>query len=232
MTAMRQKTTRLRDTAPRFDAVLPCTPRGAREARRRATAWLATCGVPAETLDPAAHVIGELTGNAATHGRVRGRDFLISVRLSPTTVRIEVTDTRSDELPGPTVGLPGHDAESGRGLYLVEVLADRWGVVVGPVPRKTVWAELGLATDEAGATTDETTRYRLRQEFSDASSQGETDLGHDSERAGRVSAGRPTWAVGDDPRGPIERPGEDCADERCSGPGDGSATPVHLAGHS
>ncbi|WP_217251478.1 hypothetical protein [Streptomyces sp. AC602_WCS936] len=29
-----------------------------------------------------------------------------------------------------------------RGLLLVEVLADRWGVAEGRFPRKTVWAEL------------------------------------------------------------------------------------------
>ncbi|WP_420715786.1 ATP-binding protein [Streptomyces sp. NRRL WC-3719] len=33
-------------------------------------------------------------------------------------------------------------AESGYGLLLVGELADRWGVRQGPVPCKTVWAEL------------------------------------------------------------------------------------------
>ncbi|MFH8759900.1 hypothetical protein [Streptomyces atroolivaceus] len=40
-------------------------------------------------------------------------------------------------------GLPD-DAGSGRGLLIVEALADRWGVTPGPVPRKTVRAGLDL----------------------------------------------------------------------------------------
>ncbi|EFL33509.1 regulatory protein [Streptomyces viridochromogenes DSM 40736] len=61
---------------------------------------------------------------------------------APATLRIEVTDTRAGDLPRHRPPTP--DAESGRGLLLVEALADRWGVELGPVPRKTVWAELDL----------------------------------------------------------------------------------------
>jgi hypothetical protein len=39
---------------------------------------------------------------------------------------------------------PAPDSESGRGLVIVEALADRWGVELGPRPRKTVWAECGV----------------------------------------------------------------------------------------
>jgi hypothetical protein len=59
------------------------------------------------------------------------------------TLRIEVTDTRGDHLPH--TELPAPDAESGRGLVLVDALADRWGVAPGPRPRKTVWAEIDLS---------------------------------------------------------------------------------------
>lgn len=58
-------------------------------------------------------------------------------------LRIEVTDTRAERLP--VVSTPDRHAESGRGLLVVKALADRWGIGVGPVPRKTVWAELDLA---------------------------------------------------------------------------------------
>ncbi|MFE2758312.1 ATP-binding protein [Streptomyces halstedii] len=46
-------------------------------------------------------------------------------------------------VPGAVKPPPG-DAESGRGLLIVGALADRWGVEAGPVPRKTVWAEIDL----------------------------------------------------------------------------------------
>jgi hypothetical protein len=45
-----------------------------------------------------------------------------------------------DRLPHLTP--PAPDADSGRGLVLVDALADRWGVTPGPRPRKTVRAEL------------------------------------------------------------------------------------------
>lgn len=53
-----------------------------------------------------------------------------------------MTDTRGEQLP--VVSTPDQYAESGRGLLIVEALADRWGIDVGPVPRKTIWAELDL----------------------------------------------------------------------------------------
>lgn len=63
-------------------------------------------------------------------------------RLQQTVHPIEVTDTRDDLLPGVREAAP--DSESGRGLVIVEALADRWGVGLGPRPRKTVWAECGV----------------------------------------------------------------------------------------
>ncbi|MFJ8887573.1 ATP-binding protein [Streptomyces sp. NPDC102402] len=75
-----------------------------------------------------------------------GRGF----RLSPAVhddrpLRIAVTETLGERLP--LLAPPAEDGESGRGLLIAEALADRWGVEVGPVPRKTVWAELDLHRD-------------------------------------------------------------------------------------
>ncbi|XKK63567.1 ATP-binding protein [Streptomyces sp. ARC32] len=91
--------------------------------------------------NPAELIVAELAPNAVTHGRVPGRDFRLLLYVVGDTLRIEVTDTRGDPLPCPQQ--VATDAESGRGLLLVEALADRWGVVPGPLPRKTVWAEVG-----------------------------------------------------------------------------------------
>lgn len=50
--------------------------------------------------------------------------------------------------PGPgATAVPDDDAEHGRGLLIVGALADRWGVVPGPCPRKTVWAEIDLGAE-------------------------------------------------------------------------------------
>ncbi|MDQ0774711.1 anti-sigma regulatory factor (Ser/Thr protein kinase) [Streptomyces aurantiacus] len=123
-----------------FTVQLSSTPRGARLARLLATEQLRARGFP---LDPARQIVAELAGNAATHGHVTGRDFQMALHLAAHTLRIEMTDTRGDCLPHRQEA--ACDAESGRGLVLVEVLADRWGVTEGPRPRKTVWAELDSA---------------------------------------------------------------------------------------
>ncbi|MEU3930547.1 ATP-binding protein [Streptomyces sp. NPDC029044] len=121
-----------------FSLLLSPTPRGARLARLLAVEQLRSWGLP---LDPAEQIVAELAANAATHGRVPGRDFRLKLYVVGGTLRIEVTDTRGDRLAHPA--RPAPDATTGRGLLLVAALADRWGVVPGPHPRKTVWAEVG-----------------------------------------------------------------------------------------
>ncbi|UUU37019.1 ATP-binding protein [Streptomyces sp. CA-210063] len=122
-----------------FSVRLSPTPRGARLARLLATEQLRTWGLPS---DPAEHIVAELAANAATHGRIRGRDFDLTMYVIGDTLRIEVTDTRAERLP--CTQHPAPDAESGRGLLLVEALADRWGTAPGRPPRKTIWAEVTL----------------------------------------------------------------------------------------
>ncbi|MFD6280991.1 ATP-binding protein [Streptomyces sp. NPDC060209] len=130
-----------------FTVLLSPTRRGARLARLArllATAHLGDWGLPTE---PSAHVVAELATNAVLHGHVRGRDFRLRLAvLRDAVLRIEVTDARGERLPPApgTAEAVAADAESGRGLLIVGVLADRWGVDVGPAPRKTVWAEVDL----------------------------------------------------------------------------------------
>ncbi|MEU2578558.1 ATP-binding protein [Streptomyces anulatus] len=128
-----------------FTVLLSPTRRGARLARLLTVAHLGAWGLPSEA-ETAAHIVAELAANATVHGRVKGRDFQLGLTVGGGTLRIEVTDTRGDSVPpGPgAVKPPEDDAETGRGLLIVEALADHWGIVPGPVPRKTVWAEIDL----------------------------------------------------------------------------------------
>ncbi|MFF6880208.1 ATP-binding protein [Streptomyces sp. NPDC012474] len=126
-------------TIRNISLLLSPTPRGARLARLLATEQLRAWGLP---LGPAEQIIAELATNAATHGRVPGRDFRLTLYVVGGTLRIEVTDTRGDRLPHPS--RPAPDATTGRGLLVVAALADRWGVTPGPHPRKTVWAEVDV----------------------------------------------------------------------------------------
>ena len=133
---MKQKFPELTTRFRNFSIQLSPTPRGARLARLLATEQLRSWGLP---LDPARQVIAELSTNAATHGRIPGRDFRLFLYVVADTLRIEVTDTRDDRLPA--------RSDSGRGLLLVDALTDRWGVTPGLPPRKTVWAELELTPE-------------------------------------------------------------------------------------
>ncbi|OYP15906.1 hypothetical protein CFC35_16490 [Streptomyces sp. FBKL.4005] len=128
-----------------FSVRLSPTPRGARLARLLTEQQLRTWGLPWER---ATQVVAELAANAATHGRVPGRDFQLLLYVVGETLRIEVTDTRGDRLP--RLQCATADGESGRGLVLVEALADRWGVTQGRHPRKTVWAEVTVPAPEPG----------------------------------------------------------------------------------
>ncbi|MFJ9925548.1 ATP-binding protein [Streptomyces misionensis] len=133
----------VRGPAPlhQFSVPLSATRRGARLARLLAAEQLEAWGVP---LDPARLLVAELATNAVLHGRVPGRSFRLTLVVpEPGVLRIEVTDTRAEALPVRTATTA--PAESGYGLLLVGTLADRWGVRLGPVPCKTVWAECGFA---------------------------------------------------------------------------------------
>ncbi|MFJ8868936.1 ATP-binding protein [Streptomyces sp. NPDC102473] len=125
------------------------TPRGARLARRLVLHQLDTWGVPhrSEASDTAALLVAELAANAVTHGCVPGRDFEVTVEIRGRTLRIAVSDTRGERRP-PAPGEPHPPmpplAEGGRGLLLVEALADRWGVLDRAPVGKTIVAELDL----------------------------------------------------------------------------------------
>ncbi|MEW2305191.1 ATP-binding protein [Streptomyces sp. NPDC006655] len=141
------------DLSPTFEMRFTSTPRGARLARRLAANRLDAWGIPYGT-DPHEEVVlvlGELTANAVRHGHVPGRDFhlLLHVSEPARTVRIEVTDTRTECTPPEPDALPvpGPEDTSGRGLLLVAGLATRWGWHIRPGgPGKTVWAECVFAT--------------------------------------------------------------------------------------
>lgn len=94
--------------------------------------------------EAAEQIVAELAANAVLHGRLPGRSFRLRLGLCPGgTLRISVADpcperqARTGEERDPA-------AESGRGLLIVDALADRWGVDSSLAPQKSVWAELDL----------------------------------------------------------------------------------------
>jgi anti-sigma regulatory factor (Ser/Thr protein kinase) len=128
------------------------TPRGARLARRLCGNRLDTWGIPygSDAHDAITLVVAELCANAVRHGQVAGRDFhvLLTADRAAGTVRIEVSDTRGERLPHiPSAAPKDCHRDGGRGLLLVDALADRWGCSPRATggPGKTVWAECSTA---------------------------------------------------------------------------------------
>ncbi len=81
-------------------------------------------------------LVSELVTNSVQHAQVSAEDSIVlSVSFSERTVRVEVRD----DGPGfePPASPPPEDADAGWGLFLVEQLADAWGV-----DGKTVWFEI------------------------------------------------------------------------------------------
>ncbi|MFE1286422.1 ATP-binding protein [Streptomyces sp. NPDC058751] len=131
-----------------FAERFPSSPRGARLARRLAVRHVEEWGYPpaSDVSYAIALVVGELTANAVRHGRVPGRDFGLRLALDRAAglLRVEVADAASAKRP-PTTSPSSHpEGESGRGLFLVDALAVRWGTVARRPVGKTVWAEVSV----------------------------------------------------------------------------------------
>ncbi|MEU6539832.1 ATP-binding protein [Streptomyces sp. NPDC047000] len=121
------------------------TPRGARLARRLVSHRLDEWGYGYESPvnESLTLIAAELAANAVQHGQVPGRDFRLRLTATSGILRIEVTDTLTERVPPQSVPEVPGDAESGRGLLLVDRLATRWGTCPRSAgPGKTVWAEL------------------------------------------------------------------------------------------
>ena len=82
-------------------------------------------------------LISELVTNSVTHSTVTGGVIELVACVTPRSVRVEVSDDGEGfDLPP----IPHGDSEAGRGLELIQELADRWGRPTGM--RTCVWFEI------------------------------------------------------------------------------------------
>lgn len=95
-------------------------------------------------------ITSEYATNAIRYGAAgEGGTIRVTVSTGPGLVRIEVSDhaapgglARPDPLsPELPAGRPGEEDQTGRGLLLVDAIADRWGHD-GAAGHRTAWAEL------------------------------------------------------------------------------------------
>lgn len=135
-----QKALELFGNPTEAEVPLPSRPESAATARRLAqVVILRQWRLSPRMTEDAVLLVSELVGNAVRH--TGARVFGLRMRRRPGWIRIEVRD--------PSRGLPclipvQETDISGRGLFLVDKLSDRWGVDL--LPRgKTTWFEMRVA---------------------------------------------------------------------------------------
>ncbi|MFD4321570.1 ATP-binding protein [Streptomyces sp. NPDC058548] len=122
---------------PAYSQTLPREARSAAAARRLVRAALTLWGLD-PLIEDASVVITELVSNAVAHSRLQAIRVIVS-RPSAHEVRVGVVD-RSRTVPLLEADLDG-DQIRGRGLLLIDTLAERWGTELYRWG-KQVWAEL------------------------------------------------------------------------------------------
>jgi anti-sigma regulatory factor (Ser/Thr protein kinase) len=128
------------ETILRDSRALPCRPTSVAAARHLVRAVLGD--LPLEAVEATALMVSELATNCVRHA---GTDFELTIDRTRSQIRVALSDGTSTP---PVVRHVGPQALSGRGLHIVDSMADAWGVSTG-AEGKTVWFTLS-AGDRSG----------------------------------------------------------------------------------
>jgi anti-sigma regulatory factor (Ser/Thr protein kinase) len=121
-------------------AAYPAELRSAAEARRFAEHTLEAWGCAA-LVESARLLVSELVVNAVLHAHTEAR---LSLRYDGSVLHVEVADG-STAVPRRRAYSP--TATTGRGLMIVDAVADSWGVEVDAAARsKRVWFDLAMTS--------------------------------------------------------------------------------------
>ncbi|RMB83274.1 ATP-binding protein [Streptomyces shenzhenensis] len=115
-----------------FDA----RPESVSQARSFTSEALADWGLP-DRAEDVRLCVSELATNALVHGTAPGHGFLVKLDADEDVVRLEVHDSRRQH---PEARQAAGTDTSGRGLILVNALADGWGVEDRTPVGKIVWS--------------------------------------------------------------------------------------------
>ena len=97
--------------------------------------------VSAKVLEDATLLVSELVTNAVRHAPRAGvPEIELRLKLDPERIRVVVSDPGTGFVAEPR--LPTASESSGWGLYLVDRIADRWGVITKD--RSEVWFEIDV----------------------------------------------------------------------------------------
>jgi anti-sigma regulatory factor (Ser/Thr protein kinase) len=92
-------------------------------------------------------VASELAANAVVHARTA---FTVTLEGRLQLVLLAVRDGSSARPQPPADILPGAAATSGRGLFLVSMFSESWGVTVREDDTKSVWASFDIRVGPIG----------------------------------------------------------------------------------
>ncbi|MGA2925541.1 MAG: ATP-binding protein [Solirubrobacteraceae bacterium] len=115
----------------------PCDRGSVPAARRFATDALA--GSADELLQTVALMVSELATNCIRHVDA---EFELTIRRTSSEIRVEVSDRGAGM---PAMRSPGPNDPTGRGLRIVDMLSQRWGVTPKACAGKTVWFTVAAA---------------------------------------------------------------------------------------
>ncbi|MGW2305457.1 ATP-binding protein [Streptomyces sp. NPDC001809] len=105
-------------------AFLPA-PQRVKDIRQATAAFLRRSGVPQKTADDAVLIVSELVTNAVSHGQGE-----VSLRVLAWNGQLAIA-VLTESSGRAVVREAGLDDESGRGMFLVDTLADSWGAAAG-----------------------------------------------------------------------------------------------------
>jgi hypothetical protein len=148
MTSLRTPVEALSVGHPTYSQTFPCEPSTAEIGRKLVRDVLGVWRLDGHA-DRAALIVTELIANASRHTPCPEIRLTVG-RPSATRLRVGVVDWEPSRLP--ILSQAADDEESGRGLLLVDAVADRWGYDLHGSGRrpwgKEVWAELRTQDDK------------------------------------------------------------------------------------
>jgi hypothetical protein len=136
------------DAAPVYDwtaLALPASPQAAGNFRRHALSAVRRWGLHRESGETIEACVSELVTNAIVHGV--GRDVLMMLYYTGDSVLTEVFGHAVDE-PAIPATARSDNAESGRGLLIVDMLAKDWGSEHTGLGLLRVWASIAVFGSE------------------------------------------------------------------------------------
>jgi len=122
------------DSTAKFAAA----PESAAAAREFVGDALSRRGCAPDVVETTMLLTSEVATNAVVHART---DFRLHLHVKEDLIRIEVDD---EGMGAAVLTYADHDDARGRGLYIVDALADRWGDEHRPGGRHRVWFELSV----------------------------------------------------------------------------------------